>query len=244
MRNQIILILTLVICAGSVFAGEAEDIANIKQRLLQLVPGEPSSIRPAPALGIYEVMYGAEVLYISGDGRYGIQGELVNLDTGENLAEAARAVVRKGLLEATDEAQMLVYSPASPRYTLTVFTDIDCGYCRRMHAEMEGLHNYGIAIRYLMFPRSGVDTPSYDKAVNVWCAEDPLTALTQAKAGKEIPQVDCEHPVDSQWQLGQQMGVTGTPAILTEDGSMIRGYRPPRELAETLDSMAKRNTTP
>ncbi len=244
MRSPILLVLTLIICAGPVFAGQAEDIATIEQRLQQLVPGEPSSIRPAAAPGFYEVMYGTELLYVSGDGRYAIQGELINLDTGQNLAEAARAIVRKGLIEATDEAQMLVYSPEKPRHTLTVFTDIDCGYCRRMHSEMAELHDHGIAIRYLMFPRSGLDTPSYDKAVNVWCAEDPLISLTQAKAGKEIPQADCDHPVDSQWQLGKQVGVTGTPAILTEDGLMIRGYQPPGELAATLDAIAKKNTAP
>ena len=243
-RNRIILMWALAILAGPVLPGQAEDIANIKQRLHQLVPGEPSSIRPAAVPGFYEIMYGTELLYLSADARYGIQGELVDLETGVNLAETARAEVRKHLIEGLDESQMLVYSPSNPRYTLTVFTDIDCGYCRKMHAEMGELHDHGIAIRYLMFPRSGIDTPSYDKAVNVWCAEDPLTSLTRAKAGEEVPPADCEHPVDEQWQLGRDVGVTGTPAILTEEGRMIRGYQPPAELAATLDSLSGRNAAP
>ena len=244
MRNRIILILALAVLAGPVLAGEAEDIANIKQRLHQLVPGEPSSIRPAAIPGFYEVMYGTELLYLSADARFGIQGELVDLETGVNLAETSRANVRKELIEAVGESQMLIYSPSNPRHTLTVFTDIDCGYCRKMHAEMGKLHDHGIEIRYLMFPRSGVDTLSYDKAVDVWCAEDPLTSLTKAKAGEEVLSADCEHPVESQYQLGQKVGVTGTPAIVTKDGLMIRGYRPPEELAATLDSLSERNAAP
>lgn len=244
MRNRIILMWVLAVLAGSVLAGEAEDIANIKQRLQQLVPGEPSSIRPAAVPGLYEVMYETELLYLSSDGRYGIQGELVDLERGVNLAEAARAKVRKGLIEAVDESQMLVYSPSNPRHTLTVFTDIDCGYCRKMHAEMGELHDHGIAVRYLMFPRSGVDTASYDKAVSVWCSQDPLTSLTRAKAGEEVPPADCENPVESQYQFGRKVGVTGTPAIFTEDGRMIRGYQPPEELAATLDSLPERNAAP
>ena len=204
MRNRIFLMWALAVLAGPVLAGEAEDIANIKQRLHQLVPGEPSSIRPAAIPGFYEVMYGAELLYLSADARYGIQGELIDLEMGVNLAETARANVRRELIEAVDESQMLVYSPSNPRHIVTVFTDIDCGYCRRMHAEMGDLHDLGIAVRYLMFPRSGVDTLSYDKAVDVWCAEDPLTSLTKAKAGEEVLSADCEHPVKSQYQLGQQ----------------------------------------
>ncbi|MCY3803812.1 MAG: thioredoxin fold domain-containing protein [Gammaproteobacteria bacterium] len=243
-RNRIILMWALAVLAGSVLAGEAEDIANIKQRLHQLVPGEPSSIQPAAIPGFYEVMYGTELLYLSADARYGIQGELVDLETGVNLAETARANVRKELIEAVHESQMLVYSPSDPRHTVTVFTDIDCGYCRKMHAEMGELHDHGIAVRYLMFPRSGVDTLSYDKAVDVWCSEDPLTSLTRAKAGEEVVSADCEHPVESQYHLGRKVGVTGTPAIVTEDGRMLRGYQPPKELAATLDSLSERNAAP
>ena len=161
-----------------------------------------------------------------------------------NLAETARAKVRKELIEAVDESQMLIYSPSNPRHTVTVFTDIDCGYCRKMHAEMGELHDHGITVRYLMFPRSGVDTLSYDKAVDVWCSEDPLTSLTRAKAGEEVVSADCEHPVKSQYHLGRKVGVTGTPAIVTEDGRMLRGYQPPKELAATLDSLSERNAAP
>ena len=244
MRNPIVYILLLAFCAGLGWAGEAEDIATIRERLDKLVPKEPSSIQPAAVQGFYEVMYGAEVLYVTGDGRYGLQGDLMDLETGQNLTESARTGIRKKQLDDLDESRMIVFSPAKPRYTLTVFTDIDCKYCRKLHSEMDQLNSYGIAVRYLMFPRSGMDTPSYEKAVSVWCAADPLTAMTRAKAGEQVPEASCDHPVQSQWLLGHQMGVTGTPALFIENGTLIQGYRPAKELAASLDSMAKENSIP
>ncbi len=241
MRNLIACILLLAFCVGPGWAdGQAEDIATIRERLGKLIPAtEPSSIQPAAVQGFYEVMYGAEVLYITGDGRYGLQGDLMDLEAVENLTESARRGFRKKQLEDLDESQMIVFSPEKPRYALTVFTDIDCRYCQKLHAEMNQLNSYGIAVRYMMFPRSGIDTPSYEKAANVWCAADPLTALTRAKAGEQVPEAICDHPVQSQWLSGQQMGVTGTPAMFMEDGTLIQGYRPAKELAATLDSRAE-----
>ncbi len=136
---------------------------------------------------------------------------------------------------------MIVFSPKEkPRHTLTVFTDIDCGYCRKLHAEMDELNSYGIEVRYMMFPRTGLNTPSYQKAVNVWCAKDQQVSMTKAKAGESIPQANCDNPIASQFDLGQQLGVTGTPALLLGDGSLIPGYRPAKDLAAILDEEAKK----
>jgi len=236
--------LLLVCCTGYAWAGEAEDIANIRERLERLVPHEPSSVRPSAVPGLYEVMYGAEALYLTGDGRFVLQGDLMDLDSGKNLTESARTGIRKQLIDGMDESEMIVFSPANRRHTLTVFTDVDCGYCRKMHAEMDQLNSYGIAVRYLMFPRSGVDTPSFDKAVSVWCANDQRDAITRAKAGEQVPEADCDNPVEAQWLLGQHMGVAGTPALFTEHGTLIQGYRPAKQLAAALDSMAEGTTAP
>lgn len=242
MRNLFLCGFVLLFCAGIAWADEAQDIASIKTRLEKLTPqDQASSIKPTALPGIYEVTYGSEVFYFSADGRYVFQGALVDLDTNENLTETARTDIRTGLLNELDESKMIVFSPEKPRHTLTVFTDIDCGYCRKLHSEMEQINSYGIKVRYMLFPRSGVNTPSYHKAVNVWCSKDQQGSMTKAKAGESVPQANCDNPVESQMLLGQKMGVNGTPALLLEDGTLIPGYRPAKELAEMLDSTAKVN---
>ena len=105
---------------------------------------------------------------------------------------------------------------------------------------MDELNSYGIEVRYMMFPRTGLNTPSYQKAVNVWCAKDQQVSMTKAKAGESIPQANCDNPIASQFDLGQQLGVTGTPALLLGDGSLIPGYRPAKDLAAILDEEAKK----
>ncbi len=241
MYKLIISFVIAIFCVQSVWAGEAEDIANITERLEKLVPQEkPESIKSTAIDGLYEVVFGSDIFYTSADGRYVLQGALLDLDTNENLTETTRTEIRKGLMGKLKPSEMIVFSPKEkPRHTLTVFTDIDCGYCRKLHAEMAELNSYGIEVRYMMFPRSGVNTPSYQKAVNVWCAKDKQISMTKAKAGESLPQANCDNPIAAQFNIGQQLGVTGTPALLLDDGSLIPGYRPAKELAAMLDQQAK-----
>ena len=237
MRTLILSILMIAFCTAPVSADEAQDIARIKARLSEIFPHDsPESIKTTPVPEWYEVMYGAEALYLSADGRYVLQGSLIDLETREDLTESSRMQIRARILKELDESQMIAFSPPEPRHTLTVFTDIDCGYCRKFHAEMEQLNGYGIKVRYMMFPRSGANTPSYHKAISVWCAEDQQTSMTRAKAGEKVPQANCENPVKSQLAMGKQLGVTGTPALFMEDGTLIPGYRPAKNLADILDS--------
>ena len=227
-------------CITSTWAGEKEDIAKIEARLERIAPQDkPESIKPTAIPGVYEVSYGSEIFYFSADGRYVLQGSLVDLDTNVNLTEATRTTIRSRLLSDLDESQMIVFSPDKPRHILTVFTDIDCTYCRKFHSEMDQLNSYGIKVRYLMFPRTGVNTPSYQKAVNVWCADDQLISMTRAKAGEDVPRASCDNPVKSQMLIGQKMGVNGTPALVLNDGTLIPGYRPAKDLANILDSNKK-----
>ena len=130
---------------------------------------------------------------------------------------------------------MITFSPESDvKATLHVFTDINCGYCRKLHRNMEAMNGMGIEVNYLAFPRGGPGTEGHRKAINAWCAEDPSEAITRAKQGESIPDRDCDHPVDEQFELGQALGVSGTPALILEDGRMVRGFRPPEALAEIL----------
>ncbi len=240
MCKLIVCVLLSAFCMSSVWAGEAEDIANIKERLTKLAPQEqPGSIKSTAVQGLYEVMYGSDIFYLSADGRYVFQGTLLDLETNENLTESTRTGIRSKLIKDLDESKMIVFSPKNPRHTLTVFTDIDCGYCRKLHTEMAEINSYGIKVRYMMFPRSGLNTPSFQKAVNVWCSKDQQTAMTKSKAGESIPQANCDNPIEAQWLMGQKMGVTGTPALLMEDGTLLPGYKPAKNLAALLDAQAK-----
>jgi thiol:disulfide interchange protein DsbC len=120
-----------------------------------------------------------------------------------------------------------------------VFTDIDCGYCRKLHNEMAKYNAEGITVRYMPYPRSGLNTPSYYKAVSVWCSDDRRDALTRAKAGKDVPRATCDNPVQASLELGHQLGVTGTPALVLEDGQLLPGYVPAKKLSQVLDQQAQ-----
>ncbi|MDH3941605.1 MAG: DsbC family protein, partial [Xanthomonadales bacterium] len=165
------------------------------------------------------------------------QGRVVNLETREDLTETAKAEVRQELLGGIDTAKQITFAPENPEYELTVFTDIDCGYCRKLHAQVEEYNENGISIHYMAFPRAGIGSKSYDKAVSVWCAEDQQDAMTQAKMGSDPDPLQCENPIAEQYQLGMALGVTGTPALLTADGTLIPGYMPPEKLRARLDEL-------
>lgn len=226
---------------GAASAGEdsAGDVGVVRHALENLVPGlEPDTIRPSPLAGLYEVMYGPRIYYVSSDGRYLIQGDLVDLETRENLTEASSSKARLKSLGEVGEDKMVVFAPEPPghiKHVITVFTDIDCGYCRKLHSQMAEYNKEGIEIRYLLFPRAGIGSPSYEKAVSVWCSDDRRAALTEAKQGKPIENKKCEDPVAQHMHLGELMGVTGTPALILESGELLPGYVPPARLAAFLD---------
>lgn len=218
----------------------AADEAAVRQSMAKLIPTLPlKQVVLSPVAGIYEVTAGPHVFYVSEDGRYLLRGNLIDVNTRENLTEVKLGQVRKEALKNLSEDQMVVFSPENPKHTITVFTDIDCGYCRKLHSQIDDYMKEGIKVRYLLFPRAGVDSASYKKAVNVWCAADRKQALTDAKAGKNIPELTCDNPVKEHMALGELMGVTGTPTMVLEDGNVLPGYVPPKRMAEYLDKAAK-----
>lgn len=219
-------------------AAAPSETEAIRARLHALIPDlRPDSIKPTPVDDMYEVRYGAQILYLSGDGRYYFRGNLMDLEQHKDLTEAARNKARINMLNKVDERQMIVFSPKNPKHTITVFTDIDCPYCRKLHSQIAQYMGEGIKVRYLAFPRAGVNSPSYDKAVNVWCAGNRKVALTRAKRDEPIPNKTCKNPVKTQMELGRLLGVSGTPAIVLENGEMIPGYQPPKVLAATLAAL-------
>jgi len=175
------------------------------------------------------------VMYMTGDGRYLIDGAIVDLQTRENLAETAQNEARRRTLSALGEDQMIAFEAPNARHEITVFTDIDCGYCRKLHQQIDAYAAQGISVRYLFYPRTGVGSPSYDKAVSVWCADDRHQAMTEAKNGNPIPSKTCHHPVDRHMELGELMGIRGTPAIVLDNGQMVPGFVEPKRLAQVLE---------
>jgi thiol:disulfide interchange protein DsbC len=194
--------------------------------------------RPSPMAGLYEVQVkGGPLLYIDADGRHFIAGDLFAVQKSGfvNLAEQGRQKERAELIAAVKPEDMIIFAPENPKATIAVFTDVDCGYCRKLHSEVAELNELGIAVHYLAFPRAGLGSPSFRKIASAWCAKDPGAALTSLKNGEEIPENVCaDNPVAAQILLGEKVGVNGTPALVLEDGTLVPGYRPAKELAKLL----------
>jgi thiol:disulfide interchange protein DsbC len=234
--NPILIAIALASVSGTLLAKDKFEL--VEERIRELAPSAKSiAVSETRLNGILQVQIEGDIVYATDDGRFLIQGRVIDMDTREDLTEVAKAGIRKDLLAGIDVSRQIEFLPEETTYDLTVFTDIDCGYCRKLHSQMAEYNEQGIAIHYMAFPRAGIGSASYDKFVSVWCADDQQAALTSAKAGSEPEPKQCENPVAEQYQLGIALGVTGTPAIMTADGQLIPGYVPPATLRERLDSM-------
>lgn len=211
------------------------DTDAIKQKLSDTLNVDVISMQDSPIPGLYQALTNRGVLYINQDGTKLFHGNLYDLDKGmKNLTEAAMAGPRLEMMKPL-EPNMLVYKAKDEKHVITVFTDISCGYCRKLHSQMSDYNDLGITIRYLAYPRAGVPSANADEMEAVWCAKDPLKAMTEAKAGEKIKSAKCDAKIDKQFELGMAFGVNGTPAIVLEDGSLIPGYQPPKQLLRTLE---------
>ncbi len=205
--------------------------------------GQPiaiESIKPSPAPGISEVQIeNGPMLYATDDGAYFfLNGDLHRADGADaiNLTEERRSVGRREQMATVSVDDMVVFSPEGETLDyVSVFTDVTCFYCQKLHREVDQLNAKGIEVRYLAFPRGGIDSDGAKKLATAWCAEDQQTTLTELKAGVELPLNECaDNPIAAQYQLGKDLGVSGTPAIVTSTGLMIPGYRPASDLAALL----------
>lgn len=213
------------------------DEAAIKKALAKAMPSvKLDSVKPSEVKGLYEVILGANIYYVSDDGKYLLQGRLVDLGTRTDLTEEKLSGTRKLALEKLGVDKMIVFKPKISKYKVSVFTDIDCGYCRKLHSEIDQYLAQGITVQYLFFPRAGKGSDSYNKAVSVWCSDDRNAALTAAKKDQKIPAKTCDNPVDEHMQLGADFDVKGTPMIVTENGNVYPGYLPAKQLVEALES--------
>lgn len=229
--------LAVLVLAQPLLAEQPNPAAEkVRQGVARVLPDlQIDEVTLSPVPGLYEVVIGQRLVYVTEDGRYLLQGNLVDLQQQKNLTEPRLNDIKARALSEVSEDSMVIFGPEDAKHTVTVFTDIDCGYCRKLHGEMAKYNDAGIRVRYLFFPRAGVDSPSYRKAVSVWCADNRNEAMTVAKTGATLEDRDCPNPVREHMALGQQMGVTGTPALVLESGAMVPGYVPAERLLGMLE---------
>jgi thiol:disulfide interchange protein DsbC len=203
------------------------------------IPGaKVEDLHPTAIPGIYELMRGTDAAYVTSDGKYAILGDLYDVAKSDNLTEDRRRAIRLSLLSAIPESQMVIFGPADAHHTITVFTDVDCAYCRKLHSQIAEYNRLGIRVRYVFYPRTGPNTSSWTKAEQVWCSADRKDALTRAKLGQALTAKACsDNPVAREYELGRQFDVQGTPAIVLGNGDMLPGYLSPVELAQQLKSV-------
>jgi thiol:disulfide interchange protein DsbC len=231
--KKLLLSATLALFAINVHADEK----IVKETLLKAMPTlQIESVKPSPLKGIFEVTVGGDIVYVSEDGKYLLQGRLIDTATRTDLTEEKLSGARKIALDKLGENKMIIFKPKIHTYTATIFTDIDCGYCRKLHGELDSYLAEGIEIRYLFYPRAGKGSDSYNKAVSVWCAKDRNAALTAAKKDQKVEAKTCENPIDEHMALAGSFDVKGTPMIVTEKGTVYPGYLPAKQLVEVLKS--------
>lgn len=240
MLKKLMFALTLAGMSAGALAVDANEKV-VRDAVQSLAPDiHVESISPAPFAGFYQVLASGRLVYVSADGKYMLNGSVIDVAAKQDLTAKTWAGLRKAELGKLDATHMLVYGAEKPKYTVTVFTDVDCGYCRELHKHMADFAKAGIAMNYVFWPRTGIkttagnDTPSYTRAVAVWCAADRKSAFDKAITGGDVGTASCKNPVADDFALGERMGVTGTPSIYLPDGTQVGGYVTPAQLLAAI----------
>lgn len=228
-------------------ATAANELDTVKDTLSRLMPkASPDSVMMSVIPGMYEAVYGANVIYVSADGRYMVEGDLYDLQKRENLTENKREGGRIKAMGTLSEDTMIIFKPkdGNIKHVITAFTDIDCGYCRKLHEQIADYNKLGIEVRYLSYPRAGLNSASFYKAESVWCAKDPHKAITFAKSGAKLEQIkaleqiegkDCKPIIREHMDVAKEVGVSGTPTLVMNNGKVLPGYVAPDRLIQYLD---------
>lgn len=241
-RRRALALIATLLAAPLLFAAQPADApaaataADPRLAAVAKMQGvKPEDLHATPVPGVYELLRGGDAAYVSADGKYAILGDMYETGTNNDLTENRRRDQRLKMLAAIPEAQMVVFGPETPKHTITVFTDMDCAYCRKLHSQISDYNKLGIKVRYIAYPRSGPNTASWSKAEQVWCAADRKTALTESKLGKTLPNKICpNNPVAREYELGQQFNLQGTPTLILGNGEMVSGYLAPADLVQAL----------
>jgi len=239
LRKTLCVLLSCCALATTVFAADdTAELENVRATVSEMFEGiGAEDVFASHVPGWYTVRKGAIIAYISSDGRYLLQGDMIDLEKSVNLSEESRNDARAVMMSAVPEDELITYTPETVRHTVNVFTDIDCTFCRRLHSQLEEYMDEGIEIRYFLYPRNGPRSESWAKAEDVWCADNRNEALTKAKLDQSFSKNDCDASVvSSHYAIGQDVGLRGTPAIVLEDGTLFSGYLPAKQLSEAIAS--------
>lgn len=221
-------------------AGDPAIEARVRASLGELDPNfNPDYIGAAPFAGFREVVVSGQVLYVSDDGKYLLQAQPYDISKRAMATSEGLLAYRRGLLAQVPADQRIRFVPPNAKYTITVFTDTECGYCRKLHQDIAELNRNGIGVEYLAFPRMGPGSQDFNDMISVWCAADRKTAMNNAKAGQPVAATRCTSPVAMHYELGQKLGVNGTPAIFAADGTQLGGYVPPAQLKAALEGLGQ-----
>jgi len=231
-------IAAITLLCGTAGAADVDpELEQVRAKVSSMFDAiDPEHVSASPIDGWYTVQRGSIIAYISADGRYLLQGDLIDLDRQVNLSEESRNDARRELVAALKDEDSILFSPANPEHSVTVFTDVDCTYCRKLHSQIDEYMAEGIAIRYVLYPRNGPASRAWTTSEDVWCAQDRNRALTAAKLDREFETSKCDTSMLTRhYTLGRDIGLTGTPAIVLEDGTLIGGYLPPAALSARLN---------
>lgn len=225
--------------SGASFADDDAELESVRAKIDAMFDEiKPENVNHSPVDGWYTVQKGSVVAYVSGDGRYLLQGDLIDLDMQVNLSEQSRSDARRDTMASISNDETIVFTPEEVKHSVTVFTDVDCTYCRKLHSQIDDYLAQGIEIRYMLYPRNGPASRAWSTSEDVWCASDRNGALTAAKLDRNFDTNKCDaSAITKHYMLGQNVGLSGTPAIVFDDGTMISGYLPPKSLADRLTSM-------
>jgi thiol:disulfide interchange protein DsbC len=232
--------ISFVFILFSLFIASDEEI--IRNSLEKILPAgsEIESIQESFIPGLYSVYYGdLEPIYVTKDGNFFIYGDIykINIDSISNITDLEISKRRSIILSNLTSSELISFKSKNEKYSVTVFTDVDCGYCRKLHNQIEEYNKLGITINYAAFPRSGLGTDSFTKMVNAWCSDNTKLSLTRLKNNKVVDTNFCDNqPVSKHYAIGKKLGVTGTPAIFSTDGILIPGYLSPEDLLTKLKS--------
>ena len=238
---RLIALLAASIVFSSAQAGDdSAELEQIRQKvgaMFEMI--EPEDVNASQVDGWYTIQRGSVVAYVSADGHYLLQGDLIDLDNSINLSEVSRTEARRELMATVSDDEVIMFSPVDVKYSVSIFTDVECTYCRRLHGQIEEYMARGIEVRYLMYPRSGPASRAWNTAEDVWCATDRRNALTMAKLDQKFDTATCDSSiVQDHYVIGRDVGLNGTPAIVFDDGTMIGGYLPPDQLEARLEQNA------
>ena len=239
--NRIISILSLLLAisligSAPVWAADNAELEAVRAKINGMFQEiAPENVKKSPVDGWYTVQKGSVVAYVSADGRYLLQGDLIDLDNQVNLSERSRTDARRELMSSVGDDEVILFSPENIKHSVTVFTDVDCTYCRKLHSEIDEYLAQGIQVRYMLYPRGGPSSRSWNTSEDVWCANDRNGALTAAKMDRDFSTQKCDaSAISKHYILGQNIGLSGTPAIVFDDGTLVSGYLPPATLASRL----------